>query len=187
MLDTSQNTTPFTIFELDNVNYPKHRGKLIDLYMISFTEGRFAQYIAPEVLESTIDDIMRIGFGFMAFQKDKLIGAVLCLSLKNDPDFPSDSHPDIDLEKTLYIADVMVDLDFRGQGVAQGLIQYLLDKSQLKPYEDAVIRVWNENVPALSLYKKIGFEEISTISQTKLHKETKAPFEMKKIYLHKKI
>ena len=187
MPNSSQDTTPITFFGLDNVNYPKHRGKLIEMYTHAFTEGRYAQYIAPDVLESTLDNIMRIGFGFMAFKKDKLVGAVHCLTLQNDPDFPFDSYPDIDPRKTLYIADIMVDKHFRGQGVARGLIEHLFKQSQPKPYEKAVIRVWNENIPALSLYKKLGFEEITTISQTKLRKETKEPFEMKKIYLYREL
>ncbi len=182
-----QNITPITIFGLDNVNYPKHRGKLIDLYTLSFTEGQHAQYIPHEAIEMSLDDIMRIGFGFMAFQKDKLIGAVLCLSLKNDPDFPFSEHKDIDPEKTLYIADLMVDEHFRGIGVAQKLLKHLFELSQPKPYDDAVIRVWDQNIPALSLYEKLGFKKITTILQTKLNKETKKPFEMKKIYMLRKL
>lgn len=182
-----QNIPPITIFGLDCVNYPKHRGKLIDLYTLSFTEGEHAQYIPSEAIESSLDEIMRIGFGFMAFQKDKLIGAVLCLLLKNDPDFPLDSYKDINPAKTIYIADVMINQDFRGQGVAQSLLGHLFEKSQPKPYNDAIIRVWDENIPALSLYKKLGFEEITSILQTKLKKETRDPFEMKKLYLHMKL
>ncbi len=178
---------PITFFGLDDVNYPKYKTELIDLYTLSFTEGKHAQYIAPETIEASLDDIMRIGFGFIAFYKDKLIGAILCLSLKNDPDFPFDNHKDIDPEKTLYIADLMVDQDFRGRGVAQSLIEHLFKQSQPKPYTDAVIRVWDQNIPAVSLYKKLGFEEITAIFQTKLDKESKEPFEMKKNYMYKKL
>lgn len=182
-----QKTSPITIFGLDSVNYPKHRGKLIDLYKLSFTDGQYAQYIPQEAIEMSLDDIMRVGFGFMSFQKDKLVGAVLCLSLKNDPDFPFDEHKDIDPARTIYIADLMVDEHFRGQGVAKGLLEYLFRLSQTKPYNAAVIRVWDENIPAVSLYKKLGFKEIATILQTKLSKETKKPFEMKKVYMHRGI
>lgn len=182
-----QNTSPITIFGLDSVNYPKYRGKLIHLYKLSFTEGQHAQYIPPEAIETSLDDIMRVGFGFMAFQKDQMVGAVLCLLLKNDPDFPFDKHKDIDPAKTIYIADLMVDEHFRGEGVAQGLLDHLFEMSQSKPYGNAIIRVWDENIPAVSLYKKLGFHEITTILQTKLNKETKEPFEMKKIYMTKKL
>ncbi len=182
-----QKTLPITTFGLDSINYPKHRAKLIHLYKLSFTDGQHAQYIPPEAIETSLDDIMRVGFGFMSFQKDKMVGAVLCLSLKNDPDFPFDKHKDIDPAKTIYIADLMVDEHCRGQGVAQDLMSHLFEMSQSKPYVNAVIRVWDENIPAISLYKKLGFEEITTILQTKLSKETKKPFDMKKIYMHLKL
>lgn len=178
---------PITFFGLDHVNYPKYKKELIDLYTLSFTEGKHAQYISPEAIETSLNDILRIGFGFMAFHKTKLIGAILCLSLKNDPDFPFDNHKEINPEKTLYIADLMVDQEFRGMKVAQSLVEHLFAQSQPKPYDDAVIRVWDQNIPAVSLYKKLGFEEIETIVQTKLHKESKEPFEMKKIYMHKQL
>lgn len=176
-----------SIHGLDSVNYLKHKQELMDLYTLSFTEGKYAQYIPLDAIEVSLDDIMRIGFGFMAFVDEKLIGAILCLSLKNDPDFPFGSHPDIDPGKTLYIADVMVDQRYRGQGVASMLIEDLLKKSVSKPYTDAVIRVWDKNIPAVSLYRKLGFAEIDTISQTKLNKIDKKPFEMKKIYMYKKV
>ena len=182
-----QDIPPIIIYGLDSANYPKHRERMIELFELSFTEGHYAQYISPEVIEASLDDIMRIGFGFMAFHKHMLVGAVLCLTLKNDPDFPSELHKEFDLEKTLYVADVMVDEDHRGIGVAQGLLEHLFQMSQPKPYKDVMIRVWDKNIPALSLYKKLGFEEISSIFQTKLSKETKEPFEMKKIYMHRKL
>ena len=178
---------PITFFGLDDVNYPKYRNELIELYRLSFTEGHYAQHIPPEDIEASLDDIMRIGFGFMAFHKDKLIGAILCLSLKNDPDFPFDNHKELNPDKTLYIADLMVDQEFRGRKVAQSLVEHLFAQSQPKPYDDAVIRVWDQNIPAVSLYKKLGFEEIETIVQTKLHKGNKEPFEMKKIYMYRKL
>ena len=178
---------PLTFFGLDDVNYPKYKSELVDLYTLSFTEGKYAQYISSNAIESSLDAIMRIGFGFMAFHKDQLIGAILCLSLKNDPDFPFDSHLEIDPAKTLYIADLMVHQDFRGEGVAQGLIEHLFTQSESKPYVDAVIRVWDKNIPAVSLYDKLGFKEIDTIVQTKLRKEDKEPFEMKKIYMYKEL
>ena len=81
----------------------------------------------------------------------------------------------------------MVDQQFRGRGIAQSLIKHLVEKSQSKPYDSAVIRVWVENIPAVSLYKKMGFQEINSILQTKLNKETKEPFEMKKVYMYRRI
>jgi len=61
------NQESIRIFGLDEYNYPKFRGKIIDLYLHAFTTGEYAQYIEPEVAESTIDELVRRGFGKMAF------------------------------------------------------------------------------------------------------------------------
>ena len=173
-----------TIVDLDSANYPKYRTKLIELYTLSFTKGEHAQHIPIEEIEKSLDDRMKIGFGFMAVQASNVVGVVLCLSLKNDPDFPFTQHKDIDSTKTIYITDLMVDAHYRGQGVAQELLEYLFQYSKVKHYDDVVIRVWDKNTPAISLYKKLGFKEIDVIFQTKLKKETKEHFEMRKIYMH---
>ena len=179
-----QNISPITIVGLDSANYLNHRSKLIELYTFSFTKGEHAQYIPVEEIEKSLDDTMTVGFGFMAMQKSNLVGVVLCLLLKNDLDFPFAEHKDIDPAKTIYITDLMIDAHYRGQGVAQRLLKHLLKSNQTKHYDDAVIRVWDKNIPAVSLYKKLGFKEIDVIFQTKLRKDTKEPFEMRKIYMH---
>ena len=182
-----QNISPITIVGLDNANYLKHRSELIELYTFSFTKGEHAQHIPVEEIEKSLDSTMAVGFGFIAMQKSNLLGVVLCLSLKNDPDFPFAEHKDIDPAKTIYITDLMVDAHYRGQGVAHRLLEYLLESNQAKHYDDAVIRVWDKNTPAVSLYKKLGFREIDTILQAKLKKETIEPFEMRKVYMQLKL
>ena len=124
---------PILFFGLDSVTYPTYRDELINLYTLSFTEGAYAQYIPPDAIEFSLDEIMRVGFGFIALDDENVMGAILCVALKNDPDFPFNSHPDINPETTLYIADVMVDPQYRGQGVATSLIKHLLKESETKP------------------------------------------------------
>jgi ribosomal protein S18 acetylase RimI-like enzyme len=47
--------------------------------------------------------------------------------------------------------------EFRGQGVASQIIQYIIENT---PYDDYVIEeVADTNTPAMILYKKLGFEE----------------------------
>jgi ribosomal protein S18 acetylase RimI-like enzyme len=47
--------------------------------------------------------------------------------------------------------------EFRGQGVASQIIQYIIENT---PYDDYVIEeVADTNTPAMRLYKKLGFEE----------------------------
>ena len=56
-----------------------------------------------------------------------------------------------------------------------------------KRYKDAFIRVWDQNKPALSLYRKMGYADIAEIQQTKRKADSEDTFVMNKIYLHKKL
>jgi ribosomal protein S18 acetylase RimI-like enzyme len=53
-------------------------------------------------------------------------------------------------------------------------------------FSAAVIRVWEENRPAMHLYRKMGFRPIAAITQTKRYSPEEA-FEMRKIYLHRSL
>ena len=108
------------------------------------------------------------------------------IPLTLDTDFPAENHPHIPMEKTVYIAELMVHEDVRGQGIASALIHEFLENEKEKGITDAVIRVWIENIPAVKLYEKLGFRRIEEITQTKFKSETET-FEMHKIYLHKKL
>jgi ribosomal protein S18 acetylase RimI-like enzyme len=79
----------------------------------------------------------------------------------------------------------MVHDDFRGRGIAHQMVADLLTGAR-EAYSDVVIRVWDRNEPALSLYRKLGFQPVASIRQTKLMAPSN-PFEMKKIYLHRSI
>ncbi len=173
------------IFRLDAFNYPKFRGKIIELYLSAFTTGEYAQHIPRESAESVLDEMLRHGWGQMAFADDKLAGVLIALPLLRDEEFPRDVCPQIPVATSVYISEVMTDPDFRGKGVATQLINVFLQEAK-EAYTHAVIRVWDENKPALSLYRKMGFTEIGTITQTKFRTENQ-PFEMNKIYLCNKL
>ena len=50
---------------------------------------------------------------------------------------------------------------FRGQGIASQIIQYIIENT---PYNEYIINeVADTNVPAMNLYKKLGFEEYKRI------------------------
>ena len=76
-----------------------------------------------------------------------------------------------------------MDSDFRRNGLATALIDRLIGLEKYK-YSGAVIRVWEKNRPALSLYQKLGFSRVAEISQTKMSSPTEE-FQMRKIYLYK--
>lgn len=173
------------VFDLDRFNYFKFRDKILRLYLNAFTTGEYAQYIPRESAESTLDEMLRSGWGNMAFVDDKLTGALVALPLSHDKDFPRDECPQIPVETSVYIAEVMTHADFRGRGVASQLIEKFLQKAEDR-FTDVVIRVWDKNEPALSLYGKMGFLPIAAIRQTKYRYQDKE-FEMRKIYMMNEI
>lgn len=173
----------FRITKLDRFNYPMLKNRLIDFYLHTFTNGEFAQYIDYQTAEKTIDDIMENGFGNIVLYDDKPIAFTLATTLLNDKEFSSEEINNIELEDTIYIAEVVVHSDFRKKGIATALIENLLERVD-NNYTGVTIRVWEKNTPALKLYKKLGFRQIATISQTKKISPTEE-FQMKKIYLYK--
>ena len=172
-------------YALNEFNYPKFRSQIFHLYLHAFTTGEYAQHIDPQQAESRLNELVQRGMGIMAFTGDRLAGVVLGLPLRQDEDFPVAEVPNLPIDTTLYIAELMVHADLRGRGIASAMIAELLSRAT-EAHTDVVIRVWDENKPALSLYNKLGFNPVATITQTKKHVSGES-FEMKKIYLHKKI
>lgn len=177
------NREAISIRELDRSNYPEFRSELTALYLHAFTTGEYAQYIASETVEATLDGIMQDGSGRMAFAGERLVGLLAAFPLKREPDFPVDRCPDIPVEQAIYIAEVMVHADYRGRGIASQIVESYLHRKPEK-YSHAVIRVWEENRPALNLYRKLGFAPVAGVSQRKLNVEGEE-FVMRKIYLLK--
>ncbi len=176
---------PIRLFVLSEFNYPKFRSQIVHLYLHAFTTGEYAQYIDPQKAESTLDKMVRKGMGVMAFTGDRLAGVLLALPLRYDEEFPAGEVDDVPPDTTLYVSEVMVHAEMRNRGIASAMISDLLTRAAVT-HTDAVIRVWDENKPALSLYDKLGFQPVATITQTKKHVSGE-PFEMRKIYLHKKL
>lgn len=172
------------LIALDRGNYFRFREEVVALYLNAYTTGEYAQHITPEEAVKELDATMEHGFGRLAFVDEQMAGAVLAMSLVRHADFPEVGVPGLDHECTLYIADVMVHTRFRGRKIATTLMQELLAESS--GFSAAVIRVWEENRPAMHLYRKMGFRPIAAITQTKRYSPEEA-FEMRKIYMHRSL
>jgi len=174
-----------TIHSLDSSNYTRYRADIIELYLHSFTTGEYAQKISPLEAEETLDNMMHKGFGKMILDKSRLSGLLIAYPLSMEAEFPDYICSDFSKSQSLYIAEIMVHKDYRGNGFAKRLIsETLISASGL--YTDVFIRVWDQNIPALELYRKMGFNYIASISQQKTSKLGN-PFEMEKYYMHKHI
>lgn len=175
----------FEVINVDKNNYPEFKNQLVQLFLNAFTKGENTQYITLPEAEKYILELQEKTFGKLAIHSSTLIGALLAYPLSFESDFLS-FNSNIRTENAVYIAEVMVNEKYRGKRVATALIENFL-KTFSSKYSDAVIRVWDKNISALSLYKRLGFEDTGIrFSQTKKRSETET-FEMNKIYLHKKL
>lgn len=84
-------------------------------------------------------------------------GSVAGIVLKKEFESPFKS-PQVDTGSIEYVGTAS---KFRGKGVASQIIKYIFDNT---PYREYIIEeVADTNIPAMNLYKKIGFEEYKRI------------------------
>jgi ribosomal protein S18 acetylase RimI-like enzyme len=171
--------------ELNRLSYLIYKVQIIELYFQVFTTGEYAQFLEKSSVEKTIDELINVGGGILVLSDERLVGILVASPLSVQTDFPINNSKAISLDKTIYINEVVVDIDFRGKGIAEKMISVFLNNISEK-YYNAVIRVWDKNIPALSLYNKLNFEPIASITQTKLRASGEV-FKMNKIYLYKKL
>jgi len=153
------------------------------LYIEAFT----TQYINKVELETYTNSILEKGYAFLALKNKELVGAILCYPLKFDNIVPENILRNYSTDKCIYVAEMMVAALTRGQGIGKKLMAKFFDNVDKSTFQDAFIRVWDQNIPALTLYKKMGFEPVSYIQQTKTKADGSETFVMQKIYLHKKL
>jgi len=172
------------IIQTNNSNY---RNSIIELYIEAFSIGKSQQHIDLEELNKYVDSILKNGYANISFEKETVTGAILLCPLSFDKALPIEIKDNFDIEKCLYVAEMMVTEKVRGQGIGKQLMTAFFDTVDTARYSDAFIRVWDKNIPAISLYRKMGFEPIATIEQTKTKADESGTFVMQKIYLHKKL
>lgn len=173
-----------TIIQTKNTAF---RNKIIELYIESFSRGLSAQYIDSIELEKYINRFFEDGEILVALSSNELTGALLYCPLQNDDLLPARIRNSFDIQRSVYVAEIMVAEPFRGKGIGTQLINAFFDTVDKYAFSDAFIRVWDKNIQALSLYEKAGFKNVGSIRQEKKKSDGTGTFEMTKIYLHKKI
>lgn len=173
--------------ELIKTNDSEYRNAIITLYVDAFSIGQSQQYIDIDELYQYIDLILKDGYSILAIENKEVLGAILICPLSFDKALPLDISRNNNIERCLYVAEMMVSEKARGQGIGKQLMDEFFKTADKSTYSDTFIRVWDENIPALNLYRKMGFEPVTTIEQTKMKVDESGTFVMKKIYLHKKL
>jgi len=173
--------------EIIKTNSSIYRKQLIALYIEAFSSGKSEQHIDLSELNQYIDLVLRNGYTLVAIVENELCGAIWAHPLNLDPLVPTEISRNVETEKCLYVAEMMVSEKVRGQGIGKQLLTTFLETADTCSFPDVFIRVWDENIPALNLYRTIGFKDIAYIKQTKTTADESGTFVMQKIYLHKKL
>lgn len=170
--------------KVDKNLYLDFKQDLEKLYIETFTNGISAQHITKDEAEIYLKKIFEEGYGIFGFYDEKLVSALLSTPMSYDKERPDDIkklHTD---KNTLYIAEVLVDQNFRGKGLGKNLMN-TFDEQLEKKINHVVLRVWKENKPAVALYKKMGFKNCGEIIQEKIRPNSDEKFTMHKNYMIK--
>ena len=164
--------------------YLKFKSELEDLYITTFSKGISAQYISKQDADTYLNEIFKKGFGVFGFNEDQIIAALLVTPISFDSERPENIKLNYSDKNTVYIAEVLVDERFRGQGLGRKIMEKF-DETLDNEIKYVILRVWTENKPAVSLYEKSGFQTIAQIIQQKLKPNQKDKFTMHKNYMLK--
>ncbi len=89
---------------------------------------------------------------FVAVAFDRVIGYAFCIhkEVKN--------HNSLQDLRTLYIDDLCVDEEFRGEHIGKMLYEYVLTYAKEKSYYNVTLNVWADNINAVKFYERIGMK-----------------------------
>ncbi len=158
-----------------------------DLYTEAFSGGISQQFIDIEELDKYIRSLLSTGYALFLVENKVTIGALLACPITFDTLLPEEISRKYSAESSIYIAEMIVNENYRGKGMGKELLKEFLNTVDKSRYRDAFIRVWDQNIPALRLYEKTGFKQIATLGQIKTKADGKEKFVMNKIYLHQKL
>ena len=179
--------TQMKLIVVDKSGYKQFREQVLELYLESFSTGKSAQTLDPVVTGQYLDALFVEGYGIFVMEEQELLGALLATPLHFDQLIPDKIRQNILVEDCVYIAEMMVTEKARGKGLGKQLLQEFIQTVDKNRFKHAFIRVWEENIPAISLYRKMGYEEYASIDQLKTKPDKSGTFVMHKVYLYKNL
>ena len=111
-------------------------------------KGPATKYTAEQLKEIFRDD--RRPVFVLTNEDDKVLGYAFCVYQEH---FGDNILTDI---RTLYIDDLCVDEDCRGQHIGKQLYEYVLDYARKNGFYNVTLNVWNCNESAMKFYQKCG-------------------------------
>lgn len=146
-----------TLTDIDGINkllyevHKVHSDKRPDLFKVGSKK-----YTNEELAKIIVDDNRPI---FVYVDNDDILGYAFCVFIKNN----SNSLTDI---LSLYIDDLCVDENSRGQHIGKQLYEYSKDFAQKSGCYNLTLNVWSCNASAMKFYESCG------LKPQKVHMET---------------
>lgn len=175
------------LITIDKKNYQNYKDQLLQLYLDCFSTGLSAQSLDPQVIGQYLDSLIASGYGIVVLEEDKVFGALLATPLSFDELIPDKIRQNFLVEDCVYIAEMMVTENARGKGLGKQMLLEFIQTVDKKRFKHAFIRVWIENIPAISLYRSMGYQDYAYIDQNKTNSETNKTFVMYKVYLYRNL
>jgi ribosomal protein S18 acetylase RimI-like enzyme len=175
------------LLTFDKKNYQNYKDQLLQLYLDCFSTGLSAQSLDPKAIGQYLESLLSGGYGIVVLEEDKVIGTLLATPLSFDELIPDKIRQNFLLEDCVYIAEMMVTENARGKGLGKQMLLEFIQTVDNKRFKHAFIRVWAENIPAISLYRSMGYQDYAYIDQNKTNPETNKTFIMHKVYLYRNL
>ena len=172
--------------KIQSLNVDRYRQELLEIYFDAASTGAHEQQLNLANEASYIHGIFsaKEGYGFLALVGESCAGFILAYPLKHEPLLPHRVRERYDTDRCLYVAEMHVRRDFRGQGCGSELFTAFLSDIDAR-YASVAIRAWRNNEGALRFYERLGFVRNAIIQETKARKGTGEPFVIEKQYLFK--
>lgn len=182
---------PFSVYMIiraDGDTFKKHKTELMDIYIEACGSEYMAQYVESGEEELRIAQIFeKGGYGFFGFHENKLTGFLLVTPLSHDALLPETMKEKYPIERCLYVAEIHIHEDYRRKGIGTNLMNAFMKDADRKKYDYVVIRTWIRNIPAMNLYRKLGFVPGVTVEEEKIKPDRSETFIMLKQYLVRKL
>lgn len=95
-------------------------------------------------------------------EADEAVGYVFCVYQVTN------GHPSLTDRKVLYIDDLCVDAQHRGQHIGEKLYRFAEEEAQKNGCDSVTLQVWNLNPAAIRFYEKIGFSPLKVLMEKAL-------------------
>jgi ribosomal protein S18 acetylase RimI-like enzyme len=156
--------------------------ELLNLYIECFDNQQHNIYKLKNYIRQSLNNHCV----WLAMEDNRTVGALMFSRNLEKELLPTSITQNYDLKSCLYISELMVSPELRGHKIGNNLLSAFIQSIDNKIYTDILIRVWDKNTPALTLYKNLGFSPLTSIEQTKTTPDGSSTFVMKKIYLQRK-